>query len=174
MDHKDYFKIGYFTKTRGLKGELQLFFDFDDPDALDLASIYVEIDRQLVPFFTDSYRLQANQTGCFFLEDINHIDQAKDLIHKSVFLPDSKRPIRDDSEFYIEDLKGFEVIDKTHGRLGLITQIDEYPQQHIATVPYNSKNVMFPLSDDFIIEIDEEKKELYIQLPEGLIDIYLD
>jgi|SRR5690606_2319233 len=174
MDHQGYFRIGYFTKTRGLKGELQLFFDFDDPDSLDLDSIYIEIDRQLVPFFVTSYRLQANQTGYFFIEEIDHIDQAQDIVHKNVFLPDSKKPIRNEDEFYIDDLKGFEVIEATHGRLGVIDQIDEYPQQYIATVLFNSKQVMFPLSDDFITEVDEHNKKLHISLPEGLIDIYLD
>lgn len=173
MDHKDYFKIGYFTKTRGLKGELQLFFDSFDPDSLDFDSFYVEIESKLVPFFVDSYRIQANQTGYFFIEDINHIDQAQELVHKRVFLPDSKKPTRDD-EFSITDLKGFEVTDMNHGRLGVINNIDEYPQQYIATLLFRSKEVMFPLSEDFIREVDEEKKELYVHLPEGLIDIYLD
>ncbi|WP_118193604.1 ribosome maturation factor RimM [Albibacterium indicum] len=173
MDHQGYFRIGYFTKTRGLKGELQLFFDFEDPELLELDSIYVEIDRQLVPFFVGSYRLQANQTGYFFIDDIDHIDQAKNLVHKSIFLPDDRKPVRNDDEFYMEDLKGFEVIESTHGNLGIIEAIDEYPQQYIATVFFNSKQVMFPLSDDFITTVDEEKKELYVSLPEGLIDIYL-
>lgn len=174
MDHKGYFNIGYFTKTRGLKGELQLFFDFEYPESLELDSFYIEIDRQLVPFFIDSYRLQSNQTGYFFLEDVDHIDKAQDLVRKRVFQPDDKKPIRDDSEFYVEDLKGFEAIETTRGQLGVITQIDEYPQQFIATVIIDSKPVMFPLSNDFIDEIDEEEKKLYISLPEGLIDIYLD
>lgn len=174
MDHKGYFNIGYFTKTRGLKGELQLFFDFDDPESLELDSFYIEIDRQLVPFFIDSYRLLANQTGYFFLEDVDHIDKAQDLVRKRVFQSNEKKPIRDDSEFYMEDLKGFEAIETNRGKLGEITQIDEFPQQFIATVIINSKPVMFPLSDDFIIEIDEERKKLYISLPDGLVDIYLD
>lgn len=174
MDHKGYFDIGYFTKTRGLKGELQLFFTFDDPESLELDSFYIEIDRQLVPFFIDSYRLQANQTGYFFLEDVDHIDKAQDLVRKRVFQPEDKRPIRNDSEFYIEDLIGFEAIETNRGQLGVITQIDEYPQQFIATVIMDSKPVMFPLSDDFIIEVNEKRKKLYISLPDGLIDIYLD
>jgi 16S rRNA processing protein RimM len=32
---------------------------------------------------------------------------------------------------------------------------------------------MFPLNDDLIVEIDEENDILKVDLPEGLIDLYL-
>jgi len=174
MDYNESFRIGYITKTRGLKGEIQLFFEFKEFDLLDLDLIFIEINRQLVPFFVSSYKLQSNNTAYLFFEDIDHIDKAKELVRKNVFLPNSKKPERDEGEFLIEDLKGFNVFDSKHGELGEIIEINEYPQQFIATVSYNSQEILFPLSDDFIEEIDEEKKELHINLPDGLLDIYLD
>src|SRR5690606_2257367 len=157
MITSDSFKIGYITRTRGLKGEVQIFFEFDDPDALDLSLIFVEINRQLVPFFVSSYKLLSNNTGFFFLEDVDHIDQAKDLVRKGVFLPKEKMPVREEGEFFIEDFKGFVAVDAVHGELGEILEINEYPQQFIATVSYRNKEILFPLSDDFIEEYDEEK-----------------
>jgi 16S rRNA processing protein RimM len=174
MDYNENFRIGYITKTRGLKGEVQLFFEFNNPDLLDLDLIFIEINRQLVPFFVSSYKLQSNNTGYFFLEDIDHIDKAQELLRKSVFLPNNKMPEREDGEFLIEDLKGFNVFDSNYGELGVILEINEYPQQFVATVSYKSQEVLFPLNDDFIEEIDEEKKELHINLPDGLLDVYLD
>src|SRR5690606_28756423 len=99
MDYTESFKIGYITKTRGLKGELQLFFEFDDFDRIEFDLIYIEINRQLVPFFVSSYKLQSNNTGYFFLEDIDHIDKTQELIRKNVFLPLSKRPEKEEGEF---------------------------------------------------------------------------
>src|SRR5690606_23689155 len=174
MITSDSFKIGYITRTRGLKGEVQIFFEFDDPDALDLSLIFVEISRQLVPFFVSSYKLLSNNTGFFFLEDIDHIDQAKDLVRKSVFLSNDKMPVPEEGEFFIEDFKGFHVTDSVHGALGEILEINEYPQQYIASVNFRGKEILFPLSDDFIDEYDEEKMTLNVSLPEGLLDIYLD
>ena len=173
MDYNESFKIGYITKTRGLKGEVQLFFEFNDPELLDLDLIFIEINRQLVPFFVSSYKLQSNNTGYLFLEDIDHIDKAQELLRKSVFLPNSKMPEREEGEFLIENLKGFNVFDSNYGKLGIILEINEYPQQFVASVSYKSREVLFPLIDDFIEEIDEEKKELHINLPDGLLDVYL-
>jgi len=172
VDIKESFKIGYITKTRGLKGELQVFFEFEDPDTLELDLIFIEINRQLVPFFVSTYKLHPNGTGFFFLEDVDHIDKAQELVRKDVYLPNSKMPEVEEGEFLITDLKDFLVFDHTHGELGRIIEINEYPQQFIATVVYNSQEILFPLNDDFIEEIDEEKKELRVNLPEGLLDVY--
>ena len=55
-----------------------------------------------------------------------------------------------------------------------IIEIHEYPQQFVAVVPYQFKEIMFPLNDDPIIEIDEANGILKVDLPEGLIDLYLE
>lgn len=172
MDIKESFKIGYITKTRGLKGEIQIFFEYDDPQALELELIFIEINRRLVPFFVSTYKLHSNGTGFFFLEDVDHIDKAQEILRKDVYLPNSKIPQREEGEFLITDLKDFLAYDHTYGELGRIIEINEYPQQFIATVVYNSQEILFPLNDDFIVEIDEETKELRVNLPEGLLDVY--
>src|SRR5690606_8166646 len=100
MDHKDSFRIGYITKTRGLKGEVQLFFEYKDYEAIDFNLIFIEIDRRLVPFFISSHNLLSNQTGYFFLEDVDHIDKAQELVRKDVYLPNSALPEREEGEFY--------------------------------------------------------------------------
>lgn len=173
LAHKDSFEIGYITKTRGLKGEVQVFFQYEDPEDLDLDVVFIELHNKLVPFFVSSYQLLSNKTGYFFFEDVDHIDKAVELIKKTVFLPNTKKPERDPEEFFITDLKGFIVHEKVYGELGEILEINEFPQQFIASVNYQSTEIMFPLSDDFILEIDREAKILKIELPEGLLDVYL-
>ncbi len=173
LAHKDSFEIGYITKTRGLKGEVQVFFQYEDPEDLELDVVFIELHNKLVPFFVSSYQLLSNNTGYFFFEDIDHIDKAVELVKKPVFLPNTKKPERDPEEFLITDLKGFIVHEKVYGELGEILEINEFPQQFIASVNYQSTEVMFPLNDDFIVEIDRGANILKIELPEGLLDVYL-
>ena len=77
-------------------------------------------------------------------------------------------------EFTLKDLLGFTAIDENEGELGKITAINEYPQQLIATVNYKSCEVLFPLNEEIIKGIDVVTGTLFIDLPEGLLDIYLD
>lgn len=52
------FYIGYITKTRGLKGEVQLFFEFEDYMDLEFDVLFVEVNKKLVPYFVDTIKLQ--------------------------------------------------------------------------------------------------------------------
>ncbi|MET1055121.1 MAG: ribosome maturation factor RimM [Pedobacter sp.] len=173
MTHEEAFYIGYITKTKGLKGEVQLYFEYDEPGLLDLDVVFADINGKMVPFFVSVYKMQPNNTCNIYFDDIDHIDKAQPLLRKKIYLPLTKMPDRSDDEFHYNDLKGFIVTDKTIGELGEIIEINEYPQQFVATVTYQNKEIMFPLNEDMIIEIDEDEGTLLVDLPDGLLDIYL-
>lgn len=166
------FYIGYISKTKGLKGEVQLFFEFEDYEELDLDVIFVEVNKKLVPYFVDHIKLQKNSTAYATFEDVDHIDKAQVLVRKKMYLPSDKMPERDPDDFRYTDLIGYMVVDEIEGELGEITNVQELPQQHIATVDMAGKDLMFPLSEDLILGIDAEEKMLEVGLPEGLVDLY--
>lgn len=173
MKIEEAYYIGYITKTKGLKGEVQLYFEYDAPELLDLDVVFAEINGKLVPFFVSSYKLQTNSTGNFYFDDVDHIDKAQVLVKKKIYIPLTKLPDREDEEFHFKDLKGYMVSDENHGELGEVIEVNEYPQQFVATVLYQNKEVLFPLHEDMIVEIDEDERTLLIELPEGLLDVYL-
>ncbi len=173
MIKEEAFYIGYITKTKGLKGEVQLYFEFDAYEDLDLDVVFANMNGKMVPFFVESHKLYPNSTGLFYFEDIDHIDKAQALLKKKMYLPLTKMPERGEDDFTYKDLKGFMVTDETHGELGEIMEVNEYPQQFVATVLYKEKEILFPLNEDIIVEIDEDEKTLSVDLPEGLLDLYL-
>lgn len=173
MKTEEAFYIGYITKTKGLKGEIQLYFEYDAPDLLDLEVLFLDMDGKLVPFFTSSCKIQSNRTANIYFEDIDHIDKAQALLRKKAYLPLNKLPDPEDEDFGYHDLEGYAVFDETHGALGEIIEINEYPQQFVATVSFKNREILFPLNEDMIVEIDEEEQVLRIDLPEGLLDIYI-
>lgn len=173
MKVEDCFYVGYITKTKGLKGEVQVYFEFEDFEEVEFDSLFIEINGKLIPYFVSACKLNTNKTGYFQFEDISSIEQAAKLVRKSLYLPNSKKPERDDSEFYYTDLKGFIVHDEKLGELGEIIEVHEYPQQFIAVVSHKFREVMFPLNDDIIQSIDEEEGTVEVALPDGLIEIYL-
>ena len=172
MKIEESFYIGYITKTKGLKGEVQVYFEFEDFEDLDLTSLFLEINNKLVPFFVSEHKLHSNKTGYFYFEDVDTIEKAEKLVRKRLYLPNTKKPERNEEEFFYTDLKGFIVHDEKHGELGEIIEVHEYPQQFVAVVPYKFTEVMFPLNEDIILSIDEENGTLHVSLPEGLVEIY--
>lgn len=174
MNINDAFYIGYITKTRGLKGELQLYFDFSDYTELEWDVIFVEIDKKLVPYFLKSIKLQHNSTAYLLLEDVDHIDKTTELIKKRVYLSKDKMPERDEDDFRYTDFVGYFVRDEQEGDVGEIIDVQEMPQQFIAVVDFSGKELMFPLSEDLILAVDGENKTVEVNLPNGLIDLYRD
>ena len=173
MIKEEAFYIGYITKTKGLKGEVQLFFEFDGYEKLDLDVLFADMNGKMVPFFVESYKLYPNSTGLFYFDDVDHIDKAQALVKKKIYMPLTKMPERGEDDFTYNDLEGFMVTDETQGELGTIIAVNEYPQQFVATILYKEKEILFPLNEDMILEINEEEKTLLVDLPEGLLDIYL-
>lgn len=174
MIKEEAFYIGYITKTKGLKGEVQLYFEFDDYEDLELDVVFADMNGKMVPFFVASHKLYPNSTGLFYFDDVDHIDKAQVLIKKKIYLPLDKMPERDKDDFTYQDLKGYFVTDETKGELGEILSVIEYPQQFVATVFFKEKEILFPLNEDMIVEIDEDEKTLLVDLPEGLLDLYLE
>lgn len=166
------FYIGYISKTRGLKGEVQLFFEFEDYAELVFDIILIEVNKKLVPYFVDNIKVQKNSTAYVTFEDIDHISKAEELVRHKVYLPNDKLPVRDPNDFRYSDLVGFLVIDETEGELGEITQVQDLPQQHVATVDMGDRELLFPLSEEMILGIDIQERVIEVDLPDGLVDLY--
>jgi 16S rRNA processing protein RimM len=173
MAFDKHFRIGAFLKTKGLKGELQLFVDYDGLDAIKFNAVFVDMAGKLAPYFVSSVKYQGN--GAYlFLEDVDTIEKASRLVKKDVYLPEKLQPKKKKEEFTLMDLKGFIAIDEKAGELGEILEVQELPQQYIASVQYQNREVLFPLNEATIKGIDIDGGEVYISLPEGLLDIYLE
>jgi 16S rRNA processing protein RimM len=174
MKIDDCFRIGSVIKTRGLKGELQAYIDFDQPERLNFDALFLAVNGRLVPYFVESFKMPQKNTAYIYLEDVDHIDKATPLIKKDIYLSNKLKPVKDENAFTLRDLMGFTAIDEDEGELGKIIEIQELPQQLIATVVYKNREVLFPLSEGIIVGIDAVKEVVYVDLPEGLLDIYLD
>jgi 16S rRNA processing protein RimM len=174
MKTEDHFRIGTILKTKGLKGEVQMYVDFDGLEAIKYSGVFIEIAGKLVPYFIASIKYPQPGVATIYLEDVDTIEKASILTKKDVYLPNKLKPKKKKDEFTLKDVKGFIAIDETHGEIGEITDILEYPQQVIASVRYNNREVLFPLNEAIITGINAEDGELYIDLPEGLLDIYME
>ena len=174
MKIEDCFRIGSVLKTKGLKGEMQLYVDFDNLANIDFNALFIDIAGKLVPYFVESIKYNQKNSAYLYLEDIDTIEKASALVKKDLYLPNKLKPKKGKANFTLKDLKGFTAIDENEGELGVITQIHEYPQQLVAVVNYQDCEVLFPLNEEIIKGIDVVKEMVLVDLPEGLLDIYLE
>lgn len=173
MKIEDCFKVGTTAKTKGLKGEIQLYVAFDGLEDIKFSALFIDMAGKLVPYFVSAFKPSQKNTAYIYLEDVDTIEKASLLLKKDLYLPNKLKPKKKKEEFTLKDLKGFTVIDIYEGELGEIIEINEYPQQLIATMSFRDCEVLFPLNESIIQGIDVVKEILTVDLPEGLLDVYL-
>lgn len=173
MTKDDCFYLGRIAKTHGIKGEVTIRLDVDDPSAYhDMKYFLLEINKVLTPFFVEKMTCSGDRVFVK-VQDINTVEAASALTGKEVFLPLELLPKLSGKQFYYHEVKGFLLIDEIHGELGPINDVIEYPTQAIIQVFKDKKEILIPILDQVIQKVDRKTKKLYIKAPDGLIDMYL-
>ena len=173
MKKEDCFYLGMVAKTHGLKGEVTLKVDADDPSAyLEMKHFFLEINKVLTPFFVEKIKMNGDK---FFIaiQDVKTIEAAQHLVGKQAYLPLEMLPKLSGKQFYFHEIVGFTVVDTEKGELGPVAEVLEYPTQAILQVMKGKKEILIPILDQVIQNVDRDKKILTITAPEGLIDMYL-
>ncbi|PMD95603.1 16S rRNA processing protein RimM [Siphonobacter sp. BAB-5405] len=173
MNKEDCYELGRITKVHGLKGEVQLLFEVDDPfEYEDLDSVLLEVKGQLIPYFIEDLNIQSNKIIAKF-EDITSIEKATPLVGAKLWLTLDNLPELDDDQFYFHDVIGYQVVDTNVGPLGTVREFASFSLQDLMVMDYEGKEVLIPVIDEIIGEADHEAKTLSVTLPEGLLDIYM-
>lgn len=176
MEKENCFYLGKITRTVGFKGEVVLFIDADNPESYsDLKSVFIDLAGNLVPFFVEyTGSLQkGNQLKIKFL-DINSQEQSSQLQNCEIYLPLEFLPPLKGNNFYFHEIAGFCAIDKEFGNIGIIRQILDYPGNPLFDIRFGDKELLIPVRDEFIEKVDRENKTIFLNSPQGLIEIYLD
>jgi len=172
-DFIDYFYLGKITKPHGYEGKVTIFFDTDEPEEyIDLELVYLNIGGGLIPYFIEELSLLNNKAIVSFM-DVDNMEKADGLVNKEIYLPLTMLPELEGNKFYYHEIKNMVVIDENFGELGPVSAVLEYPNQAVLQVFNNQKEVLIPISDEVIKNIDRKKNEMIVNTPEGLLDIYL-
>ena len=174
MNKADCFHLGYIAKLHGYKGEVSLFLDVTNPlDYVSLESIFIDINDYLTPFFIESIKLKQKGFAAIRLEGVVDEKTARNLLRKNVYLPEKILPQLDGLNFYDHEVVGYKIIDKTHGTVGILERVIDLEANPLLQVMSGSKEILIPLLDGLVTKVDRVNKELHIQAPEGLVDLYL-
>lgn len=168
------FYVGKIVKTHGLKGEITLRIDneqFDDIEELNY--FLLNMNDQLIPFFIEDIAYHSNKAFVLF-QDLKTMEAASQLVGKSAYLPLELLPEKTGNDFYSYEVVDYLVVDEEKGELGKVNEIIEYPTQSIIQVLKEGKEILIPIHDDIIKDVNRDERKIYIKAPNGLIDMYLE
>lgn len=173
---EDIVKIGRFYKPHGICGELNFSFVDDVFDRTEAPYWVIEIDGIFVPFFVESYRFRTETTALVKMEDINDEKAAKLLADHDVYYPKSYLVDSDEEEHDIlswQYFEGFQILDADAQPIGEILAVNDSTMNVFFEVKMHADASLkyLPAAEDFMLKIDAKNRCLYMEFPEGLLDL---
>ena len=167
-----YFKIGKLAASTGLKGDLVLQHSLGKKTSLKgLEAIFIEEGKDsFIPYFIQSTKIRSDEETIIKLEGIDIVETARRLTPREVWLAedDFKKFVAKSSPIA---LLGFTMINEAV-ELGEIIEVIEQPHQVLCTIMINGKEALIPVHEESLDRVDAKNRKVYVELPEGLLDIY--
>ncbi len=169
----EYIHIGKLVAAHGLKGELVLKHALGKrADFKNAEAIFVEkLKDQYLPYFHQNSIAKNDTETIVKLEGVDTKEAAAILVQKKVWLT------KNDFEKLVSknapvNLLGFMVFNSKE-KLAAVESVIEQPLQILLQITMNNKEVLIPVNEETLKKIDRRKKEVYVVLPDGLLEIYL-
>ncbi len=164
-------EAGKIINTHGLRGEVKIVTWTDYPE------VFEEIDFLYVHKKTGDERLdvknvkyQKNNIIVKFAQ-INSIEEAEKYKNMILYVDRDQMPPLPDGMNYIVDLIGLEVYDEEGEKVGVIADVFNTGANDIYDVKREGKkNLLLPVIDDCVKEVDTENGRVIVNVMEGLDD----
>ena len=167
-------EIGTFNKPHGVEGEISATFDCDVDVVKIFRCLICDIDGIFVPFFPESTREKGITSIIVKIEGIDSAESVKILVNKKIYVLKSEYSDLSTEEDYddypVDFFIGFTIMDGDT-IIGNVTGIEDSTKNVLFIVSNGDNRVYVPAVDDFIKDINIEKKTITMSLPEGLIDM---
>lgn len=173
MRKEDCFYLGKIAKKFSFKGEVLIYLDTDEPELYEnMESVFVEFNKNLVPFFIENSSLHKNDFLRVKFEDVDDEAEADSILNCAIYLPIAMLPKLEGNKFYFHEVIDFEIEDQRLGVFGKIVSINDTSAQPLFEVVNGNVEILVPMIDQFLVKIDRENKKVIMDLPEGLVEMY--
>lgn len=165
-------RIGKIVATHGLSGAVVLTHVLDDSKWLKKGHVlHVEMQKgSYIPYFVSASKPSNTEEYIVNIEEVDKVEQAKKLVSKHVYVDEKiladfarKSPL-----LWI----GFKLEDKHQGSLGTIEDVLQTGSQWLAKLTYRNAEILIPLIEQTIEEVNIKTRIIKMELPDGLLEIY--
>ena len=159
-------RIGQVLKSNGRDGELLVSFSGIAPEEIDLEEpVFIEFDGLPVPFYFESFTQRGSSRALVRLTGVRSLRDAEELAGAAIYVEDD---LYEDEE---EDLTGWTVLQADGTPAGTVSAHEDIPGNPCIWVETGHGEVLIPLHEELVLEVDEEKQTLRMEIPEGLLSL---
>ena len=175
LDEHDLIVVGRIIKAHGIKGEVKVVPETDDPERfLDFESVFIGLEPGKVDEYTiRGIRFQPSSKGITVLASFDEIKTRTDadtLVKSHLYVTEEALNLEDD-EYFLYDLIGCSVVNTENEEIGVVKDVLEMPAHMVYLIKRLGKpDAMIPAVDAFIEEVDLETRRIIISSIDGLLD----
>ena len=156
-------RIGKVVNTHGIKGEIRILSKFPYKEKVFFVGGKIQIEEK--EYTIMSYRVHKG-FDMVTLDGYTNINDVLFLLKKDVFVREEDLNLEDD-QILDEDLISFEVL-TNDGRRGIIKEIFYASETNKILRVFLDQEVLIPWNSPMILKVDKEKKEVLVELIEGM------
>jgi 16S rRNA processing protein RimM len=162
--------LGRITKVHGFEGAVTVKLEKTFIESIpDMESVFLEIEWRPVPFFIEESEYPGGDILRLKFIGYDTFDKVNEFAGCRVFLTAGEK---EKSGTNIRTLYNYKVFIHDNTLVGIIKEVIENPGQWLLKISTSGgKEILIPFHEDFIIDIDNRKKIIKMDLPEGLTDI---
>ena len=170
---EQYFSIGQIAGTFGLNGEVVLKHNLGKKTSLKgLEVLFIEEAKdKFLPYFITATKIKNDEEVFITIDGITTKEAAKKISPKKVWLREDDFHKHAGKTAPIS-LIGYLMIDGKK-ELGNVLEVIEQPLQILCRLEIEGKEVLIPLHEETIRTINHKKKQVTVELPVGLLEVYL-
>jgi 16S rRNA processing protein RimM len=168
------YNVGKIVNTHGIRGELKILSQTDFPELRFVKGselLFVEPDSgRTVTAKVESAR---EHKGMFIVrfKEWDNINQVEPFKGWMVKVDEQHLADLDEDEYYYHEILGCSVVTTEGEKLGEITEILTPGANHVWVVKRpKGKDLLLPVIDPVVIEVDVEAKRVTVELMEGLLE----
>jgi 16S rRNA processing protein RimM len=163
--------LGRIIKAHGFDGTVTVKLEEDFIEKIpELESVFLEIDGKPVPFFIS----ESETTGADILwlkfVDYDSVGKINEFIGCKVFLTSTGTGSSGETDS--SGLTGCTISLQGNSVIGTVKNIiDNHGQILLVVKTAAGKELLIPFHEDLIVSADKKKKQIVMDLPEGLTEI---
>lgn len=164
-------EVGKLVNTHGLRGEVKVAVWMDYPEDFEaLTTVFLKTRRETIKLTVKNIKYQKNNIIVKF-EEINDINEAEQYKNCVLYADRDELGELPEGTHYIVDLIGLEVYNEEGEKLGVLADVFNTGANDIYDVKRDGKkNLLLPVIDDVVKEIDIDGGRIIVHVMEGLDD----
>ncbi len=172
LQKSEFTHIGKLSKPHGVSGEvaIRLIPEITNND-LHPSFIFADIDNGLVPFRVSEFRYKGENVLLVKLQLLKTEEDIRKIMGTDIYVAPDEVSGSSASTNNINTFNGFKATDINEGELGIIDSIQDISGNPLFIINGKKGELMIPVAEEFIVNIDEDARVIELNIPEGLLDL---